>query len=114
MAVIFHCLQRIVPALVEALELHLAADVEIELEQVDAVAHQHALELRRLAQEVGELVLAAEAHHALDAGAIVPGAVEQHDLAGRRQLRGVALEVPLAAPRSRSAWAVPRRGRGAD
>jgi hypothetical protein len=39
----------------------------------------------------------AEAHHALDAGAVVPGAVEHHDLAGRRQVLHVALEVPLAA-----------------
>ena len=39
--------------------------------------------------------LGAEAHHPLDAGAVVPGAVEQDDLAGRRQVRDVALEVPL-------------------
>jgi hypothetical protein len=43
------------------------------------------------------LVVGAEAHHALDAGAVVPGAVEQHDLARRRQVLHVALEVPLAA-----------------
>ncbi len=41
--------------------------------------------------------LRAEAHHPLDAGPVVPGAVEQHDLAGGRQLVDVALEVPLAA-----------------
>ena len=39
----------------------------------------------------------AEAHHPLDAGAVVPGAVEQHDLAAGRQMRHVALEVPLRA-----------------
>ena len=43
------------------------------------------------------LVRRAEAHHPLDAGAVVPAAVEQHDLAGRRQVRDVALEVPLRA-----------------
>ena len=32
-----------------------------------------------------------------DAGAVVPAAVEQHDLAAGRQMRDVALEVPLAA-----------------
>ena len=42
-------------------------------------------------------VFGAKAHHALDAGAVVPAAVEQHDLAGRRQVRHVALEVPLRA-----------------
>ena len=42
-----------------------------------------------------DLGLAGEAHHPLDAGAVVPGAVEQHDLAAGRQMRDVALEVPL-------------------
>ena len=43
------------------------------------------------------VVLGAEAHHALDAGAVVPAAVEQHDLAAGRQMRDVALEIPLRA-----------------
>ena len=37
----------------------------------------------------------AEAHDSLDAGAIVPGAVEEHDLAAGRQMRDIALEIPL-------------------
>ena len=37
----------------------------------------------------------AEAEHVLDAGAVVPAAIEEHDLAGRRQVGDVALEVPL-------------------
>ena len=41
--------------------------------------------------------LSAEAHDPLDAGAVVPAAVEQHDLAAGRQMRHVALEVPLRA-----------------
>ena len=81
----------------EAQELHLAADGQIELEEVDAVAHQQRLELGRVAQEHADLLLGAEAHDALDAGAVVPGAVEQHDVALGRQVRDVALEVPLAA-----------------
>ena len=40
--------------------------------------------------------MGAEAHHLLDAGAVVPGPVEQHDLAGGGQVLDVALEVPLA------------------
>jgi hypothetical protein len=39
----------------------------------------------------------AEAHHPLDAGAVVPGPVEENDLARRRQVLHVALEVPLPA-----------------
>ena len=41
------------------------------------------------------LVLGAKAHHAFDAGAVVPTAIEDHDLAGRRQMRQVALDVHL-------------------
>ena len=81
----------------EAHQLHLAADGEEELEQVDAVAHEQRLELGRVAQEDAYLLLGAKAHHALDAGAVVPGAVEQHDVAAGRQVGDVALEVPLAA-----------------
>lgn len=44
------------PATVKALNLHLSTDVEIKFEQVDAIAPQHAFELGRLAQEVGQLV----------------------------------------------------------
>jgi hypothetical protein len=43
------------------------------------------------------LVGAAVAHHPLDARPVVPGAVEQHDLARGRQLGDVTLEVPLRA-----------------
>ena len=81
----------------KALQLHLAADGEMELEEVDAVAHEQRLELRRIAQEVAHLLLGAKAHHALHAGAVVPGAVEQNDVALGRQVRDVALEIPLAA-----------------
>ena len=54
------------------------------------------------------LVGAAEAHHPFDARPVVPGAVEEHDLAGRRQLGDVALEVPLCT------LAFGRRGQGDD
>ena len=87
--------QRILRALLEAPLLLGVADREPVLEQDDPVAHEHALELRARAQELAVLLVGAEAHHVLDAGAVVPGAVEQHDLAGRRQVGDVALEVPL-------------------
>ena len=44
-------------ALVEAHELHLAPERQIELEEPDAVAHQQLLEVGRIAQEVCDLVL---------------------------------------------------------
>ena len=67
------------------------------LSRLDAGAHQHAFELGHRAEELLVLLVGAEAHHVLDAGAVVPAAIEQHDLAGRRQVRHVALEVPLRA-----------------
>src|SRR6476660_5614359 len=43
------------------------------------------------------LVLCAEAHDALNAGAVVPAPVEQNDLTGRGQFRYISLEIPLPA-----------------
>ena len=71
------------------------ADREPVLDDQDPRAHQHPLELRAGAQELLVLVLRAVAHHPLHAAAVVPGAVEEHDLAGCRQVRHVALEIPL-------------------
>ena len=51
-------------------------------------------------QKPAVLVVGAEPHDSFDAGAVVPAAVEQHDLAGRRQMLDVALEVPLVRSRS--------------
>jgi hypothetical protein len=47
-------------------------------------------------QESLDLILGREAHHLLDPGAVVPAAVEQNDFALARQVRDVALEIPLA------------------
>ena len=41
------------------------------------------------------LLLVAEPHHPLDVRAVVPAAIEEHDLAARGQQRHVPLEVPL-------------------
>ena len=43
------------------------------------------------------MLVGAEPHDPLDAGAVVPAAVEQRHLAGGREVRDVALEVVLAA-----------------
>jgi hypothetical protein len=47
----------------------------------------------------------AETHHPLDAGAVVPGAVEEDDLSRGRQVRDIALEVrgPRSSRRAGSA-----------
>ena len=41
------------------------------------------------------LLLGAEPHHVLDAGAVVPASIEDHDLARRGEVRHVALDVHL-------------------
>ncbi|ENN83982.1 hypothetical protein RHSP_70511 [Rhizobium freirei PRF 81] len=86
---------RIVAPVVETLQLHLPADIEIEFEEVDAVLEDELFHLRRLLQKLLVLFRRAKAHNRLDTGAVVPGAVEQHEFASGRELRNVALEVPL-------------------
>ena len=49
----------------------------------------------RILQKVFDLFLGGIAHHPLDPGPVVPTAVEEHDLTGRRQMREVALDVHL-------------------
>ena len=51
---------------------------------------------RRQLQEFLVFLRRAEAHDVLDAGAIVPAAVEDHDLAGRGEPLQIALDVELA------------------
>ena len=53
------------------------------------------LDLRTQLQESLVLFLRAEAHHVLDAGAVVPAAIEDDDFAGRGEVLQVALHVDL-------------------
>ena len=89
--------ERIVDAHHEAELLLVVGDREPVLDQDDARAHQHALEFGHGMEEFLELRVGAEAHHPLDAGAVVPAAVEQDDFAAGRQMRDIALEIPLRA-----------------
>src|SRR6185369_12647652 len=63
----------------------------------DSRSHQHPFELRNGMEEFLVLLVRAEAHDALDAGAIVPAAVEQDDFAAGGKMSHVALEIPLRA-----------------
>ena len=56
---------------------------------------------RDAAQEALHVRVVGKAHDALDARAVVPAAIEDHDFAGRGQMRNVALHVHLAASRAR-------------
>ncbi len=88
-------LERIGEPILEALFLFGLVDVEVVLEQLNTRAHQHLLERRHRLHEFLVLRLGAKAHHPLHPGAVVPTAVEQHEFGGRRQIRHIALEVPL-------------------
>ena len=72
------------------------AYVEKILQQIDAAVHHLALNGGRELQEPLVLFVAAEAHHAFDARPIVPGAIEQDDLTGGREMSHVALDIDLA------------------
>jgi hypothetical protein len=93
----FHCLAGSCRGALEPALLLLVADREPVLDEDDPRAQEVSLKLRAGAHELLVLVLSAEAHHALDAGAVVPAAVKEDDLAGGGQVGHVALEVPLGA-----------------
>src|SRR5690606_10482980 len=86
----FPALERAVTPVVEPFELRFLADVEPELEEVDAFGADHLLEARSFLQEMPVLLRRAEAHHRLDAGPVVPGAVERDELAGGRKMLDIA------------------------
>ena len=90
-------LDRVSDALLKTPLLLLVVDREPIFDETDSRAHQHLLENRTGTQELPIFVLAAELHDALDAGAVVPAAIEQHDFAPPRELGDVSLKVPLAA-----------------
>ena len=76
--------------------LLVGADLEPVLDQDDAGVDHRLLDGRAPARGTGSPALGrAEAHHPLDAGAVVPAAVEDDHLAGRREVRHVALDVHL-------------------
>ena len=93
----FPVLERVIAARDKAAQLFLAAHREPVLVKMHAAVHQHAFQLRRLAQELQVFVRRAEAHYPLDTGAVVPGAVEKDHFAGGRQMLDIALEEPLPA-----------------
>ncbi|OIQ67042.1 hypothetical protein GALL_513850 [mine drainage metagenome] len=97
-------LHRVVDAHEEAKLLFLIGDGKPVFDDADARADQHTFEFGDVVKELLDLRLRGEAHHALDACAVIPRAVEQHALAARGQVGDVALEIPLGF------FAIRRRG----
>jgi len=108
--------QRIIDARSKTALLLFVADLQPVFDQQDAIVDNKQFELRAHLEEAAMLCLRAETHYVLDAGPVVPAAIENHDLASRREMREVALEVYfrlLAVGRRRQrhhsehAWANP-------
>ena len=70
-------------------------DLQPDLDQRDAAIDDVFLDLRAELQETLMLLLGAKSHDVFDAGAVVPAAIEDDDLAGRRKLLDIALHEHL-------------------
>src|SRR5215471_20274089 len=75
--------------------LFLRADLQPIFEQDDTGIDDNLLKRGHHFQEMFGLLFGAEAHDPLNAGPVVPAAVEDHDLPGRGKMRDVALGVHL-------------------
>ena len=69
-------LQRVVDTAQKAQVLLLVGDRKPVFHELDAAAHQHALEFGHGAKKLFVLVIGAKTHHPLDPGAVVPAAVK--------------------------------------
>ena len=73
----------------------LSLDLQPDLDELDAAVHDVFLDLGTEFKKAGVLFLRAKAHHIFHASAVVPTAVEDHDLARRREMRHVTLHIHL-------------------
>src|SRR5215469_9773801 len=64
-------------------------------EEMDLRTRQHLFEQWALVHKFQILLERTESHHPLDAGAVVPGTVEQTNLPGGGEMSGKALQIPL-------------------
>jgi hypothetical protein len=77
--------------------LFVTADIELVLEQLNARVDQKPFKNPYFTQERFVLSVRTEPHHAFNAGAVVPTAIEQHHFLRHGQIGDVALKVPRAA-----------------
>src|SRR6516164_4060003 len=87
--------QRIVNARQEAAFLLVLSDFEPEFDQHNSAVDDVLLDLRTHDQKLPMLLFGSKTHDVLDAGAVVPTAVEDDDFAGGGKMRDVALEEDL-------------------
>src|SRR4030095_3722677 len=82
-------LATICDARLESPSLFLLTDLQPVLEQDDARVHDRSFEIRGHGEEGLDLLLAGKSHDFLDAGTVVPAAIEDHDLAACWQMRNI-------------------------
>ena len=91
----FPLAERIRHARLEAALLLLVAGIQPDFDEPDAALHDVFFQLGTQFEEAGVLLLRAKAHHVFDAEAVIPTAVEDDDLARRREVRHVTLHIHL-------------------
>ena len=89
-------LQRILASVIQPSFLFFLTNIQIVFKQLDSGLGEHVFEFRHHLHEFLVLLVGAEAHHTLDAGAVVPASVEENELLRGWQMWDVALEVPAA------------------
>src|SRR5258707_14072068 len=87
--------QRIVDSSAESSLLLLFSDLQPDFDQKYASVADVFLELQAELQETSMVLFGAKTHHIFDAGAVVPAAVKDHDLARCRKLLNVTLHEHL-------------------
>src|SRR5262249_8797181 len=71
------------------------SDFQPDLDQHNTTIDDVFFDLRAKLEKTAVLLLSTKSHHVFDAGAVVPTAIEDHDLARRRKLLDVALHKHL-------------------
>src|SRR3546814_1494630 len=88
----------------EAGVLFFIGDRKPVLHQNDARTHKHLFELRHRTKKLFVFFVIAKAHHFFNAGSVVPTAIKENNFAASRQMRYVALEVPLSSFAFAGGW----------
>lgn len=87
-------LERVAPAISKAPLLLLFTDIQIVFEYLDSGADQHVFERDDFFEKAFGIFFRAKAHYLFNTRAIVPAAIEQNQLLGGGQMRGIALKIP--------------------
>src|SRR5262249_35518013 len=88
--------QRVIDTRRKSSLLLVLADFQPDLDQCSAAIDDVFFDLRAKLEKTSVLLLRAKPHDVFDAGAVVPTAVEDHDLATCRELLDVALHEHLS------------------